>query len=261
MDAVTVLQNLVLLETHLAPVEGRQQFFPVLFDPLGALVTADELLPVGGQQFFQLIAVHQRVHCIHAVHAAFTVKYVGQDLFGPVLAVHRDIPGMTVVDRRAADQYRNIIILFLQHAGDGDHVVRGLYQQGAQTDGIGVFRPRGFDEFLQRHLHTEINRAVPVVVQKGLRQVLADAVYVLVHGADDHHAFVIDGGSRLVAAGVTHPRLEKSHDVAHHVGAFEQMRQAHLAAPEAVAQLPHGLHQVIADEIQGLMPVQDLGGL
>ena len=186
--------------------------------------------------------VDQRVDRVEAGEGVLAVEDPGLvDLVG-LLAVGVEHPAAEVaVDRRAADQDRELEPALVQLLDAGGHLLRGRDEQRREPDRVGLVLDRGVDDRVDRDLLAEVDDRVAVVGQDRVDQRLADVVDVAEHGRDHDLAL----GVALDPVEVV---LELGDRALHHLGRLEHEGQDQLAGAELVADLLHRRQQ---DLVQG----------
>jgi hypothetical protein len=214
------------VETDGAARQLREQVLGFAGHALGPLELLLELLQVFFVDRRAVRGGNEGVHNVYAVHGGGAVKDVAAHVGLVVGARLGDVGRVPVVDRRPADKHGQVAeALLAHHLCHGDHVVRGLHEQGRHADGVRVVLFGGVQVALEGGHHAEVDDAVAVVLEEGLGEVLADRMHVLEDRADDDGALVLDLGMDVAARGDPHVLFEEAHDLLHHVGRLQEMGQ------------------------------------
>ena len=155
---------------------------------------------------------------------------------GVAILKHERAPAKLLVDCCATDEHRVVAAAGRQLLHQERHLLAGAYQQGGDADHVGVVLLGGVDDGRDRHLTAQVVHGVAVVLEDGAHQVLADVVYVAVHGGQHH-------GALGVALHLVEELLQVGHALLHHLGALQHVRQDELPAAKAVANFLHGRQQ------------------
>ena len=136
-----------------------------------------------------------------------------------------------------------IELLALQILNDVLHLQRGLDQQAAEADGIGLVLLGGFDDDVGGLLDPQVDYLVSVVGKNDIHQVLADIVDIaLDRGQND--------GALLRACLLLHLGLEIGDRLLHHPGGVEHRGKLHLARAEQIADGLHAVEQDVVDQVE-----------
>ncbi len=158
-----------------------------------------------------------------------------------VLALRvQDAAAEVAVDRRAADQHRELEPALVQLLHAGRHLLRGRDEQRREPDRVGLVLDRRVDDRVDRHLLAEVDHRVAVVGQDRVDERLADVVHVAEHRRDHDLAL----GVALDPLEVV---LELRHRALHDGGRLEHERQDQLAGAELVAHLLHRGQQHVVE--------------
>ena len=195
-----------------------------LRDELLARVAVDELVHHG-----------EALERVLAVEDAGLVDRVGLLAVGVVRA-----QAELAVDRRAADEQRELEPVRVQLGDAQRHLLGGRDEQRAQPDRGRVVLARGVEDRADRDLLAEVDDRVAVVGEDRVDERLADVVHVAEHGREH------DGALR-VALELVEVLLELRDGALHHLGALEHERQDQLAGAELVADLLHRRQQHVVE--------------
>src|SRR5215510_237987 len=85
----------------------------------------------------------------------------------------------------AAADYRKLQLLRLQVLDHVLHLQRGLHQQAAQPNCVGIVLFGGGNDRVRRLLDPQVHDPVAVVGENDVNQIFADVVDVALHGSKD----------------------------------------------------------------------------
>ena len=118
--------------------------------------------------------IGEGIHDLQALEGILRVEEAR--LVGGVLLDEDDPPAVTAIDRRAADDHRDVQPAVMQFFDAERHLLRGRDEQRAEADRVGVHLDRLLDDRVQRHLLAEVEDGVAVVGEDRVDKVLADVV-------------------------------------------------------------------------------------
>ncbi len=181
------------------------------------------------------------------VSQAFKRVLAVEDWLGVLrLAVVRDEAGR---QRGAAEEDGNIDAGRLEHFHVFRHDGRGLHQQAAHPEHVGLVFLHGLNHLLDRHLGADVDDLESVVAEDDVHQVFADVVDIARDGGDDHCAAACRGIVLL------HVRLDHVHGLLHHLGRFQHKRKLQDALVE---QPPDFLHRGNQERVQDVFRLAGL---
>ena len=114
---------------------------------------------------------------------------------------------------RAANEQRQRKALALHLFRHVHHLIKRRRDKPGKPDDIGVYFTRGFEDFIRRHHHAEINNFVVVALEHHADDIFADVVHVAFHGRE--HNFAVALAHFFTGLDV---RLEVRHRLLHHAG-------------------------------------------
>ena len=126
---------------------------------------------------------------------------------------------------RATDHKRQVEILTLHLASDVDHFIQRRRDQTRQADDVALLLFGYLQDLLCRHHHAEVDDVIAVATEHHADDVLADVVYVALHGGHEDLAL----GFRLVTFFQFDERDQVRHGLFHHAGGFHYLRQEHFS--------------------------------
>ena len=146
--------------------------------------------------------------------------------------------------RRPAQDHRGVgqapAVQFLKVVA---HDQRGLHQQAAHPDGVGLHLGGGTDHLLDAHLDADVVDLVAVVGEDDVHQVLADVVHVAFDRGQHDPALA-------AVVGALHVGFEVGHGHLHGLGRLQHERQLHLTGGEQLTDDLHAAEQHVVDDEQ-----------
>ena len=185
------------------------------------------------------------VHHAEALEGVLAVEDAGLvDVLGVLALGVVGAQAELAVDRRAADQHREVEAALVQLGDRERHLLGGRDEQRGQADGGGLVLLRGVEDRPDRDLLAEVDDRVAVVGEDRVDERLADVVDVAEHGREH------DGALR-VALHLLEVLLELGDGALHDLGRLQDERQDQLAGAELVADLLHGRQQHVVERRHG----------
>ena len=111
------------------------------------------------------------------------------------------------------------------------HDQRGLHQEPAHPDGVGVVLLGGGDHLVDADLYAEVDDLVAVVGQDDVDQVLPDVVHIALDGGQHH-------GALAALIGLLHEGLEEGDRGLHRLGGLQYEGKLHLTARRTAHRRP-----------------------
>ena len=147
--------------------------------------------------------------------------------------------------RGAADQQRQVKTRALHFLGHRHHLVERGGDEAGQADHVRLIFIGGLQYLGPGHHNAEVDHLETVALEHDSDNILADIVYVALHGR--HHDPALALGILVLL------RLDEGEEVSdgllHHAGGLDDLRQEHLARAEQVADDIHSLHQRAFDHL------------
>ena len=189
----------------------------------------------------ECVTLSVREDCAGHAHGAGRVVHVDDGAGIIRLDLHS---GVDLARGGSTDEQRDGESLALHLTGDERHFLQRRSDESGEADDIGLLTTRGLENLRARNHHAEVYDVIVVTLEDDADDVLADVVYVALHGGHDDLTL----GSRGLAVGVLLLlRLDVGNEVGdgafHHARRFHDLWQEHLAAAEEIADDVHAVHQ------------------
>ena len=205
----------------------RARFFTRVLDAYGVVLFA--------RARHKILFQRRREQRRHHAHGARGVLHIDRRAAVVLLDLHG---GVRLRSGRAANQQRQRKALPLHLFGDVDHLIQRRRNQARQPDNIGLLFDGGFQDFVARHHHAEVDNLVVIALQHHADDILADVVHVAFYRRQ--HDFAV-AAARLFAG--LNIGFKVSHRLLHHARRLHHLRQEHLPFAEQVAHHVHARHQ------------------
>ncbi len=130
------------------------------------------------------------------------------------------------------------------------HFVEAGRDQARQADHVDLFLDGSFQNSFAGDHHAQVDDFVVVAAEHHADDVLADVVHVAFDGGQQHlAAHLLRRGAGLFLF-LFHEGQQIGHGFFHHAGAFDHLRQEHLARAEQIADDLHAGHQRTFDDVE-----------
>ncbi len=149
------------------------------------------------------------------------------------IARYQNAPGKRLINSRATNNDRNIQSARLQGFNNELHLLAGGYQERAQANRVCFFFNRTLNNDLNRHLFTQVNHAIAIVLQNCFHQIFANIVNVAKHGCQ--HNFALAKSDVLVQI-----RFQDGNRLFHDLCRLQDERQNQFALSKGI---PYFLHR------------------
>ena len=144
------------------------------------------------------------------------------------------------------------VVVLLHLSGHVLHLFQAGRDQARQADDVGALDLGARQNFVAGHHHAHVDDFKVVALQDHRDDVLADVMHVTLDGGDDDLALGLDVGTGRFEQQLFRLDVgqQMRYGLLHDAGAFDHLRQEHLALAEQVADHVHAVHQRAFNHMQ-----------
>src|SRR5262249_5487143 len=125
------------------------------------------------------LSVHQAIHDLQPLEGVPCIKYTWpKGLVAAVLANKEHTAPVGTIDRRSADDHRDVDVAAVELLPAERHMLRPSHPQCREANRFGIALPRFCYDRVEWHLLAQVVDRVAVVGENRVDQVLADVMYV-----------------------------------------------------------------------------------